>query len=193
MFKKILISLLSLCALIASACFLPDIDSILDRDPIIIIGPTGEVIKIDPPGEIVTPDIPIPDVDAQYFEASFPYSLSIAFSGFTTDTGEVDQSIDLIEAYYFDKKGGWTLLRRVANPRFKVVSDSPIYVLGRHSVPSSMGYSEGEILPIVVYFRSSSGAESFDRARFLDNRKSLITQSGCTVIGFVVMGNRVAF
>lgn len=191
--KKILCVLTLLAALICMACFNSDPNSMLkNTGHTIVTGGGGSVVIIGPPGKKPESDLAI----SAAIDASFPFTVNTSFTGFVNDDGTADTDVVQLIIFYYDKTGGWQVLKEINNPRYTVVSDAARALFGRHTVTGPLGYLPGEFIPVVFYFRSSSGTEAFDLSLFLKKKKNLYAPNlveGAAVLALNVVDNRVAY
>ena len=92
-------------------------------------------------------------------ECSFPMTLNVSFSGFLDDGGEqVTEPITRMCLLYFSTAGKWIILKDIRNPQFTVVTDADGQraLFGKHTLTSSLGYTAGQTLPILLYFRTEN-------------------------------------
>lgn len=189
--KKVMVFIATLLAAFnVFACFNSDPSSMLQN--------TAQTVSIGGGGQV---DIfalkwsePYDDA-AVVIDAAFPLTLNISFTGFVADDGTADTDIVQLVIFYFDKTAGWQVLKKINDPRYTVVSDSARALFGRHTITGPLGYEKGEYIPVVFYFKSSSGAEAFDLEAFLANRSRRDAPSsveGAVVLGLKVSGNRIA-
>lgn len=92
-------------------------------------------------------------------ECSFPVTLNVSFSGFLDDGGEqVTEPITRMCLLYFSTAGKWIILKDIRNPQFTVVTDADGQraLFGKHTLTSSLGYTAGQTLPILLYFRTEN-------------------------------------
>ena len=200
--KKFLTLLLTLCVTVTLlACFNSDPNSLLQNEAQTIVTGGGGVINIFnsiwgdsrfwlelQKGKELEP--------AAVINASFPLTLNVAFSGFVKEDGSADTDIDLLTIYYFDKTAGWIALKSIANPRYTVVCDDARPLWGRHIFTGPLGYKTGEYIPVVVYFRSRSGTESFELEKFLSKwymRGAPNYVEGASVLALRISGNAIAY
>ena len=186
------------------ACFVEDPTSSTSNPSASIVGGNGSSSDVTIPGENhpgtvvenpgwqVDPDDPRDDYSyALTVDAAFPLTLNVSFSGFLDEAGEqVDEPITRMCLLYFSTAGRWTILTDIKNPSFTVVGDAENKraLFGRHTIPSSLGYSSGEGMPVLLYFRTQN-YENFNLEEVLvaDHPKPLDN----TVICIVNSGNRV--
>ncbi len=210
--KKILSVILAIlcCCVSVFACFDKDPDSALGNDVTTVTGGNGSIIDI-PHSRL--PDFDsddwldqfIPPAEAEKFtkivpagviQTAFPFTLNLAFSGFIDESGEqVTSKITRLTLYYYSKSGSWMVLEDIRNPQYEIVSEAEKSraLFGRHTIPSPMGYSAGEYIPVVMYFETSGGQyRSFDLNAFLAYRKYLGAPNfapGANVLAILVIDN----
>lgn len=184
---RILASCLLLAASLALACLL--------NDPLSILGNTRTVSSAGDNGEItivtvegVNSEYEVPDMShyvdflreamqayiaSRTVAVSFPLTLQVSFSGFADLEGRpIDEPVTRLSLYIWDRKGEWVLLRDIRNPQYAVADagGAERALFGMHTIPHSMGYAPGEVIPVVTYF-ASENHESFDLATFQANRR----------------------
>lgn len=203
-----------LSASICFACFDDDPDSGLWDVPVVIEGEDGSTTDIDYVGNVTVfedpssdpdPDplpfpfpFPFPDVEetgnsyATIIQASFPITLQLSFSGFLSSSGtQVSEPITRMCILYFSRDKRWIIYKEIRNPQFEVISSNAEELralFGKHTIPHSLGYSEGEALPILIYFESENHS-SFNLNMVLGskNPKPIDKQ----VIAIVVKNNKI--
>lgn len=176
------------------ACFNDDPSSNLNNDPVTITGGGGEIIYIVVPGWGKIHKLENTDFNADVtIKASFPYTLNVSFSGFINDDGSSDTVIKRLILFYYSKNGEWTVLQDIKNPSFNAVNDVAAALFGRHCIPSALGYTQNEVIPVVLYFATASN-ESFDLQSFLTRKKLLSAAESVQAprIALVVQNNRIA-
>lgn len=200
------------CAAVAVyACFDSDPDSLLDNDTTTITGGNGSTVGI------ATPILPgwNPDEWLDKWEeyqneqekltkikpsaatqTAFPFTLNLAFSGFIDEVGQqVTEEISRLTLYYYSKSGEWMVLKDIENPAYEIVSEAgkSRALFGRHTIPSPMGYTAGEYIPVVFYFRTKSGRySSFNLGQFMNYRRYLGAPNfaeGANVFAVIVRDN----
>ena len=197
--KKLILSLLCFFSLslgVLFGCFNDDPSSFL----------RNETTHIPNAGDISTPEWSIVEEERYEFlqpegfkvdlliTASFPFTINIAFSGFINQDGTPDTDVVRMILFYYAGQGvGWTVLRDIRDPKFSVVSDTPLPLFGYHCIPSSMGYRRGKVIPIVIYFETKNN-RSFDLERFLAHSKDISAANNTVApaIGLLVNDNRIA-
>ena len=192
------------------ACFDSDPDSLLGNNTSTITGGNGSTVDItynrlpgfDPDDWISV----IPPVDEQnklthivpaaVIQTAFPFTLNIAFSGFIDERGQqVTDEIGRLTLYYYSVSGEWMVLKDIENPAYEIVSEAgkSRALFGRHTIPSPMGYSAGQYIPVVFVFQTKSGRYiSFDLNAFLSRRKYLGAPNyaaGANVLAVLVRDN----
>lgn len=183
------------------ACFLEDPMSNTANPSVTITGGNGSSADVTVPGGNhsgtvivnpgwqVDPDDPRDDYSyALTVDAAFPLTLNVSFSGFLDEAGEqVDEPITRMCLLYFSTAGRWTILTDIKNPPFTVVGDAENKraLFGRHTIPSSLGYSVGEGMPILLYFRTENYENfsldtvlSTNHPKPIDNMVMCIVNSG---------------
>ncbi len=200
--KKFLTLLLTLCATITLlACFNSDPNSRLHNERQTITGGNGMLLGVLSPawaerlawlsGQLGGELEP-----AAVINASFPLTLNVAFEGFVSDDGSCDTDIVQLAIYYYDKTAGWTCLKNIVNPKYSVVCNDARPLWGRHTFTGSLGYKVGEYIPVVLYFRSRSGAESFNLESFLSKREfrgAPAFAEGASVLALLIKDNAIAY
>lgn len=209
--KKFFLGLvvLFMAALGVLACFDSDPDSLLENDTTIIYGGGGSTIDVYtrvPVGFIEGDFLKtflLPSameeklqtiVPAGAMKTAFPLTLRVSFSGFVDAQGEqVTEPVTRMCLLYYATSGQWTVLKEVVSPEYEVVStaDQPRALFGRYSIPSPLGYADGEFIPVLLYFETENYA-SFD----LDELLALKNYpgapnfvAGANVLAVVVMDN----
>ena len=174
------------------ACFNSDPSSNLDNKAVVVGGTGGSIYYVDMPGWSYLQKLPVFKADVA-MNASFPFTLKLAFSGFINDDGTPDNDIKRMILFYFSFDG-WTVLRDIKNPSFDVTGDVPKAIFGHHCIPNSLGYPDGSTIMIAVYLATDNNA-SFDLAEFLNNKTSLsaANECGALTIGLVVKNNKIAY
>ena len=186
------------------ACFVEDPTSSTSNPSVTITGGSGSSSDVTIPGGnhsgtvVVNPGWQIDPGDprdeysyALTVDTAFPLTLNVSFSGFLDDSDEqVEEPITRMCLLYFSTAGRWTILTDIRNPSFTVVGDAENKraLFGRHTIPSSLGYSVGEGMPVLLYFRTQN-YENFNLEEVLasDHPKPVDN----TVICIVNTGNRV--
>lgn len=191
------------------ACFDSDPDSLLGNDMSIVTGKHGSYLEI--------PHFTWPDREkwleqwkawkteqekmttikpADALQTAFPFTLNISFSGFLDDRGQqVTEEIVRLTLFYYSKSGEWMILKDIKDPAYEIVSEGgkSRALFGRHTIPTPMGYNEGEYIPVVFYFQTKSGNyNSFSLNDFLDKRKNLGAPNyaeGANVLAIIVCDN----
>lgn len=170
-----------LSATICLACFDDDPDSGLWDAPEVIEGEDGSTIDVNIGGGNITHfegTGPWEDVEgtensyATTIEASFPLSLQLSFSGFLNYWGShVSEPITRMCILYFSKDKRWIIYKEIRNPKFKVIyeDDELRALFGKYAISHPLGYSEGEPLPILIYFESEH-YKSFTLDSVLDSK-----------------------
>ena len=193
------------------ACFDSDPDSLLGNDTSTITGGNGSTVDITHgrlPGfdvggwldqweeyqneqEKLTKIKP-----AAAVLTAFPFTLNLAFSGFIDEVGQqVTEEIGRLTLYYYSKSGEWMVLKDIEKPAYEIVSEAgkSRALFGRHTIPTPMGYSAGEYIPVVFYFQTKSGRySSFPLGQFLNRRRYLGAPNfaeGANVLAVIVRDN----
>ena len=176
-----------LMASIALACMLDDPLSVLgNKRTVSSTGDNGAVTTVTV--EDVRTGVVLPDmspflvflreamrayITSRTVAVSFPLTLQVSFSGFTDLAGNpIDEPVTRLSLYIWDRKGEWVLLRDIRNPQYAVADagGAERALFGMHTIPHSMGYEPGEVIPVVIYF-ASENHETFPLATFLENRR----------------------
>lgn len=176
------------------ACFNDDPGSNLNNNSVTITDGDGGILNIVIPGWGEIHDWEDTDFNADVtIGASFPYTLNLSFSGFVNDDGSSDTAIKRLVLFYYSKNGEWTVLQDIKNPSFNAVTDVAAALFGRHCIPSALGYTQNEVIPVVPYFATASN-ESFDLQSFLTRKKLLSAAESVQAprIALVVQNNRIA-
>ena len=128
-------------------------------------------------------------------DTSLPLTINLEFSGFVNDDGSADTDIVQLAIYYFDKTAGWTALKVINNPSYPVITDTPKALFGRHTVTGPLGYNKDEYIPVVFYFKSRSGKESFPLVAFLELRhyRAAAPFLGISVLALRIRDNHIAY
>ena len=213
MFRKfciIILTVLISCALWAG--FLLDPDSLLGNDTVTITGSGGSTVDV---GFSPSPGFSgnnfvsgLPNVDetnklttikpVTAIQSAFPFTPRVAFSGFLHEDGQpVLEKISRLTLFYYDRSGGWMILRDIVDPEYEVISadgDGKLRALfGNDAVPSPLGYDAGDYIPLLFYFESESGNyASFDLETFLSLRQYRGAPNyapGANVLALVVKKN----
>ncbi len=209
-FLTFALALLFAAALAVYACFDSDPDSLLGNSTTTITGGNGSSIDV---GYVELPGFnsgewleKFPDVNEQNklrhvkpvsaIETAFPFTLNLAFSGFLDEQGrQVDEAIGRMTLFYYSKSGGWMILRDIVSPQYEVVSDAEKTraLFGRQTIPSPLGYADGDYIPVVFYFETASGNyASFDLDEMMSRREFLGAVNfapGANVLAIVVRDN----
>ncbi|MBS1452222.1 MAG: hypothetical protein HP002_02440 [Lentisphaeria bacterium] len=193
------------------ACFDSDPDSLLGNDTTTITGENGSSFDVAYPiipgfnpdewldqweeyqneQEKLTKIVPVAAI-----QTAFPFTLNIAFSGFLDEQGQqVTEKIGRLTLYYYSKSGEWMVLKTIENPEYEIVSTAgkSRALFGRHTIPSPMGYSSGQYIPIVFHFQTKSGRySSFNLNEFWGRRQHLGAPNfaqGANVLAIIVRDN----
>ena len=127
-------------------------------------------------------------------ETSFPVTLNINFSKFLDENGEeVSEPVTRMCILYFSPEGKWIIYKEIKNPEFTVISDDvedERALFGKHTITSSLGYKNGETLPILLYYRTEN-YENFNLSEILSSKSPKPLNN--TVIALVVKDNSTPF
>lgn len=196
--KKMLLTVFMFCCFMAFACFDSDPDSYVGQETVTITGENGSIVSIQTGANMVLHPISWKDQQpaAVTIPTGFPYTLNVNFSGFINQKGEKYNTVTYMAVYYYDQKNGWTLLKEIANPKFTVVDESGKLraLFGRHTLPSSLGYSKGQHIPVVIYFKGGDYS-SFSLDVFLRLRRKISAASiaGAQVLAYQVEDNIIPY
>ena len=192
------------------ACFDSDPDSLLGNGTTTITGGGGSSLDIEyairpgfDPDDWIHQLPPVDDPNkltrvqpVSAIKTAFPFTLNLAFSGFIDEQGrQVTEKIGRLTLFYYSKSGEWMILKTIQNPEYEVVSSAgkSRALFGRYTIPSPMGYSAGDFIPVVFYFETASGRyRSFDLNEMMQRRQYLGAPNfaaGASVLAIVVNDN----
>ena len=169
--KMILATLVAVIVATATcfACFDSDPGSNTDNPTNTIPGDNGSDVDVTIGGGSAWSEIEVDhpgwgDIQDEFeyamkVECSFPVTLNLSFSGFLNSSGQpVKAPVTRMCLLYFSTAGKWIILKDIQNPKFAVVTDAEGQraLFGKHTLTSPLGYTAGQTLPIMLYFRSAN-------------------------------------
>lgn len=179
-------------AAVVFACFDDDPFSNLNNVATTVVGGHGSATDVEFPGDQYLHPLPPAESLNSYanvVETSFPLTLEVAFSGFVDEQGEqVTEPVTRMCVLYYSTAGKWTILHDIRNPKYTVIypADERRALFGRYTIPSSLGFSPGQYISVMLYF-ATENYENFDLDTVLAS--SAKTPIPSTAIALVPTGN----